>query len=77
MQEATQKTADQLIARMTEVEKCIVRGATNNDRLEYLRLAHFHSDRISEADMLEVKAKLDAAYVEAGKSTVFGLTWKF
>lgn len=77
MQTATPKTAELLIGRMTEVEKCVVRNATNPDRLEYLRQTAFAYDMISPVEMEKVKAKLDAKYAEDSKSDQFGCTWLF
>jgi DNA replication protein DnaD len=77
LQTAIPKTADQLIGRMTEVEKCIVRNATNPDRLEYLRQTAFAYDMISPVEMEKLKATLDARYTEASKSDQFGCTWLF
>jgi hypothetical protein len=77
MHTAKNKTAVQLFARMTEVEKIKVRHATNMDRVEHLRQNYFRSDGISEAEMQKVKIMVDAAFAENSKSNVFGRTWMF
>lgn len=70
----TPKTAPIFIGRLREVEKIAIRGATA-DALEHMRQTSFASDNITPETMAEVKATLDAAYIEAGKSMVFGATW--
>lgn len=69
MQEAIIKNADQMIARMTEVEKIRVRGATP-EALEYMRISQFLSDGPSHGTMTKVKARLDAEY-----TTAFDAKW--
>ncbi len=59
---ATPKTAEQLIARLSTVERILIRGASTPDRLEYLRQVDFQTDNISEADMLEVKRLVDEQF---------------
>lgn len=71
------KTAPQLLSRLTEVERSMIRGSTNPDRLEYLRQVHFASDGINEADMALVRETLIADFVRNSASPVFGSTWQF
>lgn len=76
LHEATNKTAAQLVNRMTEVEKCILRNANNPDRIEYLRQVHFSTDNISPAVMAEVKMKVDADFASHANDTGFPSTWQ-
>lgn len=77
LQEATPKTAQELLNRMTEVEKCQLRAAQTVDRVEYLRQTSFGSDCISPLEMgiawRMVNEQFTAQSAEAG----FGCTWKF
>lgn len=73
----TPKTTTQLLNRLTEVERSLIRGSTNPDRLEYLRQVHFASDNVSEADMVIVKEALTAQFIKNSASPVFGATWQY
>lgn len=60
------KTPDAFISRLQEVEKIIIRSASA-DRLEHMRMNDFASDGpLSLEAMLEVQAKLNAAYKADG-----------
>lgn len=74
---ATPKTANAFIARMTEVEKMLVRGAANQDRLEYLRQNDFAVDMLTPEVMAEAKTKLMDKYSEGSNNPKFGNTWLF
>lgn len=71
---AQPKTADQLLARLTEVEKTRIRSA-NPDRLEYLRLVTHLVDNISAEAMAKVQQVLNATYKAEGEKLTFGRTW--
>jgi hypothetical protein len=65
LQTVAPKTADQLLGRLRETERILIRGANTADRLEHLRLNDFAGDGpVSAEAMAEVKAKLDAQYAE-------------
>lgn len=71
------KTTDQLISRLREVERCMIRAAQNEDALEYIRTVEFISDGPPSMEtMLEVKARIDAEFKLAYNKTGFGETWK-
>lgn len=70
-------TAAQLLARLTEVERSLIRAAANDDRLEYLRQVNFASDGIGETDMKEVRDTLMTQYRVNSASPLFGCTWHY
>lgn len=71
---AQPKTAEQLIARLTEVEKSRIRDA-NPDRLEYLRHVTHRVDNVSEIVMGIVQRALIKAYQDMSAELTFGRTW--
>lgn len=73
---AIKKNPAQLLARLTEVERSMIRAA-NDDRLEYLRQTSHASDGISEADMKIVRDTLLKEFVDHSASKTFGRTWAF
>ena len=63
------KTAQQLVGRLTEVERILIRRATP-DGLEHLRTAAFASDGpVTPEAMTEVKRILDEQFAEASSRT--------
>jgi hypothetical protein len=66
-----QKTAAELVARLSTVERIIIRAAETPDRLEYLRQVDFRADDVSEADMLEVKRIVDEQFRIRSAELVF------
>lgn len=55
------KNANELIGRLREVEKIMIRAAATPERLEYLRTHDFASDGpVSVETMNEVKRRVDA-----------------
>jgi hypothetical protein len=77
MQEAPQKTAQFFVGRLSEVEKSLIRSSSNDDRLEYLRQAHFGTDNVSPAEMVKAKALVDEQFRVNSLDPLFGSTWKF
>ena len=71
------KTSALFIARLTEVEKSIIRGATNEDRLDWLYHAQHAHEIASRKVFDETKVELDRQFVENSKSDQFGRTWAF
>lgn len=76
------KTVELFVARLTEVEKIIIRHATSEDRMNYLFYANhaFEIDLKPEAGLkLFYKAReiLMADFIKASEALVFGNTWKF
>lgn len=71
------KNADELLSRLREVERCMIRSAQNADALDYIRTVDFASDGPPSMEtMLEVKARIDNDFKLAGNKTGFGETWK-
>jgi division protein CdvB (Snf7/Vps24/ESCRT-III family) len=66
-----QKTAAELVARLSTIERIIIRAAETSDRLEYLRQVDFRTDNVSEADMLEVKRIVDEQFRIRSAELVF------
>jgi hypothetical protein len=77
LQEAPQKTAALFVGRLSEVEKSLIRQSTNDDRLEYLRVAHFGTDNVSPGEMVKAKALVDEQFRVNSLDPLFGSTWKF
>lgn len=71
------KTAALFIARLTEVEKSFIRGAINEDRLDWLFHARHAREVASRKIFDEAKIELDRQYHENSKSDLFGRTWAF
>ena len=76
------KTAALFVARLTEVEKCVIRAAATIDRNDWLFHAHYRRELVGsdvEARKIfdEAIASIKATYIENSKSNVFGRTWGF
>lgn len=70
------------VARLTEVEKAAIRGATNPDRLDWLFQArHRHelvgTDKAARKIFDEAVASVLSAFTENSQSDSFGRTWAF
>lgn len=76
------KTAVLFVARLTEVEKCIIRAAATIDRLDWLFHAQYRRELVgsdAEARKIfdEAIASIKATYIENSRFNVFGRTWSF
>lgn len=73
---AEPKTAEQFIARLRETEKIAIRGASNPDRLEWLRQNDFAYDMMSAEEMQRAYDLLIAAFkVNSAKNGFEEATW--
>jgi len=75
-------SAAPFFARLTEVEKCTIRGAQTIDRLNYLfDVKHrFEFDlKVAEARkaFIETVDLIRDEFTSKGHETGFGLTWRF
>lgn len=76
------KSATLFIARLTEVEKSRIRGAINEDRLDWIfqnkhAIELAGSDKIKRATFDEAVKLVNEAYTLNSQSNVFGRTWAF
>ena len=65
------KTAAELVARLSTVERIIIRAAETADRLEYLRQVDFLADGVSPDGMVEVKRLVDEQFRTRSAELVF------
>ena len=73
---AEPKSAELFIGRLRETEKIAIRGATNPDRLEWLRQNEFAYDMISADELQRAQTLLNASFkVESVKAGFDGPTW--
>lgn len=69
------KTAEQLLARLTRVEKLRIRAATP-DGLEYIRQVDCASDGPPSVEaMLEVQRSLNESYRACDSNPTFRVSW--
>ncbi len=70
------KTAALFVARLTEVEKSALRGASNPDRLNWL-FDTKHANEVTRTAFDEAVVELNETYRINSQSDQFGRTWAF